>query len=460
MSDAGWSRFTSGKGDLSLCTDLYQLTMAAAYEHRAGDRRGSFELTVRGLPTSRNFLVFAGLEQALTALGEIRFSDDQLAYLRGLPVFSAVGQSFFDRLARFHFRGDVWAMEEGTIFFPDEPVLRVSGDLIEAQIIETLLLSIINFQTAIASKAARLRLAAGDEVQLAEFGTRRAHGPQAALWAARAAFLAGFDSTSNVLAGQRLGIPVVGTMAHSFVMAAASERQAFLDYQGVFPEHSIFLVDTYDTLEGVARALDLGVPFVGVRLDSGDLDELSRRVRRLLDESGAAAALIFASGDVDEWLVETLRRRRAPIDAYGVGSKLSTSADAPYIGGVYKLVEIEEDGQPRPAFKSSTGKISFPGCKQVLRRSSAGTLERDLLVLAPGVGDDNEVPLLRPVMVRGELVEPLSLATARDRCQRDLAALPAALRSLDPALQPYSVQIGTDIEGLLAAARSARSEAP
>ena len=306
-----WRSFEVAAGDLALATDLYQLTMAAAYHRRDPSLRGCFELTVRGLPPRRNFLVFAGLEQALAALSEIRFSDRQVDWVRQLPPFESVEDDFFERLRSFRFRGSVRAMGEGSVFFPGEPVLEVSGDLLEAQIVETLLLSVINFQTAVASKAARMRLAAGEGVQLAEFGTRRAHGPQAGMWAARAAWLAGFDSTSNVLAGQRLGIPVVGTMAHSFVMSARGESEAFRDYHRVFPDHSIFLVDTFDTLEGVEAALDLGVPFVGVRLDSGDLEQLSRQVRRRLDERGAGETMIFASGDVDEHVIASLRRAGA-----------------------------------------------------------------------------------------------------------------------------------------------------
>ena len=449
MEGSSWSRFVPDEGDLSFCTDLYQLTMAAAYHRRGGASRGAFELTVRRLPPRRNFLVFAGLEQALVALEALRFSEQQTSFLRSLPAFAAVEASFFERLRSLTFTADVWAMEEGTVFFPDEPVLRVCGDLIEAQIVETLLLSIINFQTSIASKAARIRLAAGDDLQLAEFGTRRAHGPQAAMWAARAAYLAGFDSTSNLLAGQQLDIPVVGTMAHSFVMSSSGERQAFLDYHRVFPEAAVFLVDTYDTLRGVERALDLGVPFHGIRLDSGDLAALAARARQMLDQGGRRDATIFASGDVDESVIGDLRRAGAPIDAYGIGSKLATSADAPYTGGVYKLVEVSDDGDDRPTFKESSGKSTYPGRKQVLRRRRGGVLEGDTLILASDRRQHQGEAMLRPVMVGGERVAEVSLGRARRCARRNLAALPEDLRAIDRIVDPYPVQVDQGIEDLL-----------
>jgi len=313
-----WKAFELSGADLALCTDLYQLTMIAAYHQRSEMPRASFEMMVRSLPARRSFLVFAGLEPAIAALRSLRFSDRQIDYLRSVPALAHLEPSFFEVLRQFRFTGDVEAMVEGTIFFPSEPVLRVTGSLLEAQLVETLLLSIINFQTAIASKAARVRLAAGDAVQLAEFGGRRAHGPQAATWVARAAYLAGFDSTSNVLAGQRFGLPLVGTMAHSFVMSYEKESEAFRAYQRLYPESVILLVDTYDTLEGVRNAIDLGVPLSGVRLDSGHLEELVPAVRALLDANNLRATRIFVSGDIDEFRVRELRALRRRIGTHFV----------------------------------------------------------------------------------------------------------------------------------------------
>lgn len=446
---------TLSDADLSLATDLYQLTMAGAYHGRGGNdaggvdrpERATFELWVRRMPGNRRFLVLGGVEQALASLAALRFDDEQIGYLRGLDTFAAVPASFFDELASFRFRGDVAAMPEGTIFFPGEPVLRVAGSLLEAQIVETLLLSIVNFQTLIASKAARLRLAAGER-SVAEFGGRRAHGPQAALWAARAAYLGGLDSTSNVLAGQRLGIPVVGTMAHSYVMSFDREVDAFRHYRSLYPGHTIHLVDTYDTLEGVRRALATGEPFAGVRLDSGDLGELAKAARTILDEGGRQEAKIFASGDLNEEKIAALVADGSPIDAFGVGTELSTSADAPALSGVYKLVEMQLGGERRLTSKRSAGKATYPGAKQVLRRiGDDGGMAGDRVVPledAEAKVGDGEEPLLREVCRDGE---PLGgsgggdgLKAARERCLAGLERLPEPLRRLDGGGEPFPVE--------------------
>lgn len=446
------STLTLGDGDLALATDLYQLTMAAAY-HALGDggdspERATFELWVRRFPRNRCFLVLAGVEQALASLAAMRFRGEQIDYLRGLDAFAAVPQSFFDRLAAFRFRGGVAAMAEGTIFFPGEPVLRVTGSLFEAQIVETLLLSIVNFQTLIASKAARLRLAArlrpaDGRRSVAEFGGRRAHGPQAALWAARAAYIGGVDSTSNVLAGQRLGIPVVGTMAHSYVMSFRREVDAFRHYQSVYPDHAVHLVDTYDSLEGVRQALATDRPFAGIRLDSGDLLELSRAARRILDQGGCTDARIFASGDLDERKIEALLAAGAPIDAFGVGTELSTSFDAPALSGVYKLVETRVDGERRLTHKKSAGKATYPGAKQVLRRlGEDGTMAGDRVLpleSAAAAARPGESPLLHEAFRAGEALAGAGLAAARERCLAGLERLPAAQRRLDGDGEPFPV---------------------
>jgi nicotinate phosphoribosyltransferase len=459
------SAFGLAAADLALATDLYQLTMAAAYHAEAvaaGEMpRATFELWVRRLPPGRNFLVFAGLEQALAALAGLRFRPAHLAYLRALPPFAEVGEGFWEALAAFRFRGDVRAMAEGTVFFAEEPVLSVRGSLLEAQIVETLLLSIVNFQSMIAAKAARVRLAAGDRARVAEFGARRAHGPHAAAWAARAAYVGGVDSSSAVLAGFAAGVPVVGTMAHSFIMAFEEEADAFRRYQEVFPEHSILLVDTYDTLEGVRKALAAGGPFQGVRLDSGDIASLARETRRLLDEGGRPDVTIFASGDMDEHAIAALLAEGAPIDAFGVGTRLSTSADAPYLNGIYKLVEVERGGERVPTFKTSAGKATYPGPKQVVR-SLAGTGDAarfagDRVVRE---GDEGRFPaadrLLAPVMRGGEPLGPAEpLAAARRRCLDQLRRLPPALRSLAPAPEPYPVTVDPGLEELLARQREA-----
>ena len=441
--------------DLGFATDLYQLTMAGAYHALARQgrlpERATFELWVRRFPPHRNFLVFAGLAPALASLAALRFEPDQLEWLRGLDVFAHVPASFFDELAGFRFRGDVRAMAEGTLFFPGEPVLSVSGSLLETQIVETLLLSIVNFQVSIASKGARLRLAAGPRPSLAEFGGRRAHGPQAAAWAARAAYVGGCDSTSNVLAGHWLGIPVVGTMAHSYVMSFDHEIDAFRHYQSVYPEHTIHLVDTYDTLEGVRQALATGRPFRGVRLDSGDVAALARETRRLLDEGGRPDALIFASGDLNEHKIAELVADRAPIDSFGVGTELATSYDAPALSGVYKLVETIDHGERELTYKASAGKEMLPGAKQVVRAFGAdGAMTGDRVVPA---GTEPDGGLLRPVMRAGRILVREELAAARERCLDQLARLPAPLRALEVADEPYPVAFDPAFQDLLERAK-------
>ncbi len=444
------STFMLGNDDLSFATDLYELTMAAAFHHLPVMPRATFELSVRRMPTNRNFLVFAGLEQALAALVRMRFTDDQIRHLRSLPALRDIENDFFDVLRDFRFSGNVWAMAEGTVFFPSEPVLRVTGTLLEAQLVETLLLSIINFQTTIASKAARMRLAAGQGIRLVDFGGRRAHGPQAAAWAARAAYIGGFDATSNVLAGQKLGIATVGTMAHSYIMVFDREIEAYEHFHSVFPQHSTFLVDTFDTLEGVRRALALDKPFLGIRLDSGDLEKLSKEAKKLLDEAGRSEVEIFISGDLDEESIAELVAAGAPVDTVGVGTRLTTSPDAPFLDGIYKLVEVEERDRVVPKFKTSPGKVTYPGKKQVLRKYTKGQMRADRIAPLSEVeifGSD--APLLQPVFRQGRILIDESLEEVRRHCRQQLDKLPNALRSLEVAEPPYLVTIDPTLERLL-----------
>jgi nicotinate phosphoribosyltransferase len=346
-------------------------------------------------------------------------------------------------------------MAEGTVFFPGEPVLRVTGTLLEAQLVETLLLSIINFQTTIASKAARMRLAAGQGLKLVEFGGRRAHGPQAAAWAARAAYIGGFDATSNVLAGQKLGIETVGTMAHSYIMVFDREIEAYDHFHSVFPQHSTFLVDTFDTLEGVRRALALDKPFLSIRLDSGDLEKLSKEAKKLLDEAGRSEVEIFISGDLDEESIAELVAAGAPVDTVGVGTRLTTSSDAPFLDGIYKLVEVEERGRVVPKFKTSPGKVTYPGKKQVLRKYTKGQMRADRIAPLSEVeifGSD--APLLQPVLRRGRILIDDSLEEVRRHCRQQLDELPNALRSLEVAEPPYPVTIDPTLERLLTAGQA------
>src|SRR5436190_7178952 len=410
-----------------LLTDLYELTMAAGYfESGKAGQTATFEFTIRRLPANRNYALVAGLPQVVEYLLNLRFEDDEIAYLRSLPQFASVSSAFFDYLRTFQFTGDLFAVAEGTPLFAGEPVLTIRAPIIEAQIPETYLLSAITFQTLIASKAARcVDAAAGRGV--VEFGTRRAHTPEAGTLGARAAYIGGCAGTSNTLAGFRYGIPVLGTAAHSWVMSFACEEAAFRKLQKVLGESTVQLLDTYDTLEGARRAAKLGAPLWGVRIDSGDFDRLSRQVRAILDEAGLTDARIMASGDLDEYRIREMVRAGAPIDAFGVGTQLATSADAPHMGSIYKLVEVEICGIKRFTAKYSHEKGSLPGCKQIFRDRDR---ERDVLARSGECGSGEA--LLRPILIRGQLVEPLpSLEASRRRAAESIAMLPPALRELE-----------------------------
>src|SRR5690349_22385526 len=320
----------SGGSFSGLLTDLYELTMAAGYVQNRFQARATFELFVRSLPRRRNYLVAAGLEHALDFLENVRFSSEDIAYLRAQPFFRNVHSDFFDYLSRFQFTGDVWALSEGTIFFPGEPLLRVAAPIADAQLVETSILSILHFQTLIASKASRVTTAAAG-CPVVEFGSRRAHGMEAGVLAARAAFIGGCEGTSNTYAGRRFGIPVYGTQAHSWIMAHADESEAFGDFLDVFPEQSTLLVDTYDVHAAIEKIIALGRKPGGVRLDSGDILADSLWARQRLDRAGWADVQIFASGDLDEDRIEDLVRSGARIEAFGVGTALSTSSVSPII---------------------------------------------------------------------------------------------------------------------------------
>jgi nicotinate phosphoribosyltransferase len=430
----------------ALATDLYELTMMAGYEAGHLEARATFELYVRRLPPNRAFLVVAGLEPALDYLEHLRFEPEHIAWLRGLPNFQGVPADFFDRtLAGLRFTGDVWAVPEGTPVFPLEPLVRVTAPLVEAQIVETALLAHLTFQTSVASKAARVVHAAAGRTVM-EFGSRRAHGPEAALYAARAAYIAGCHATSNVEAGYRFGIPLSGTMAHSWVTSFADEIEAFRTYAAVYGDRAVFLIDTYDTLEAARKIVASGLRPAAVRLDSGDLAALARGVRAILDAGGLAATRILASGDLDEWAVDDLVRQGAPIDGFGVGTALSTSKDAPALGGIYKLVEIERAGTARPVMKLSGGKTSYPGRKQVWRRIENGEAAGDTIALAHEPPPDGCEPLLEPVMRGGRrTAPPAPIDEIRRRHLDRISQLPARLRALDAeATYPVSTSAALD----------------
>jgi nicotinate phosphoribosyltransferase len=419
---------------IGLATDLYQLTMAAAYFENGIHNRAIFEMFVRRLPRRRSYLIAAGLEQALDYLAALEFSSDQIDYLREHPSFKNISREFFDYLAQFRFTGEVWAMPEGTAAWGMEPLLRVSAPIIEAQIVETFLLSTLNFQTMIASKAARIVTAARGR-NVIEFGTRRAHGPEAGLFAARAAYIAGVTGTSNVEAGHLFGVPTFGTLAHSFIMSFDEEDDAFRAFLKVFPDTATMLVDTYDTIAAVKRlASDFGSKIPTVRLDSGDLLDLSVRARRILDEAGMANTRIFATNDLNEYRIADLIERGGKIDAFGVGTELATSYDSPALSGVYKLVGFEENGRMRMRMKLSEEKATYPGPKQVWRLTdSHGKYSQDIIAMDDegALVDQGEKTgewrsLLEPVMEKGRIIEEpedQSGGTAREKRETRLARL-------------------------------------
>jgi nicotinate phosphoribosyltransferase len=431
----------------ALLTDLYQLTMAAGY-FSAGKHHevATFELFVRRLPYNRNYYLAAGLQQAVEYLLNLRFTADEIAWLRGLPQFAQVAPEFFDYLAGLRFTGDVFGMREGTPVFPNEPILTVRAPLIEAQLVETYLLATIGFQTLIATKATRIVEAAA-AASVVEFGTRRAHGPESGMLAARAAYIGGCIGSSNVEAGFRYGIPVYGTSAHSWVMSFASETESFRHLQQLLGEGTIYLIDSYDTLEGARKAIALGRPMAGVRLDSGNLFELSRGVRAILNEAGFGDVKIMATSDLNEYRILELTAAAAPIDLYGVGTDLATSADSPSLGAVYKLVELESGGVKRYTAKYSEEKHTRPGAKQVFRYRN-----RDLISCeweCPP-GDEPVEALLRPVILQGQLLEPLPDAHhARRTAQENIKRLPHALRSLyAPEEHPWRVDYSPELLAL------------
>jgi nicotinate phosphoribosyltransferase len=424
-----------------LLTDLYQLNMMAAYLDTGLTDTAVFELFFRKLPPRRGFLMAAGLDQVLQFLETIVFAPEDIAAIRGLGQFT---DRFLTHLGSFGFTGDVDAMPEGTVFFPDEPIIRVTAPLAEAQFVETRLVNLLHFESVIASKAARMVLAAPGKA-LVDYGLRRAHGAEAGVLAARASYIAGFSGTATVAAGIEFGIPLYGTMAHSFIQAHDDEVLAFEHFAHAHPQGLVLLIDTYDTERGATRVVGLapqltaqGITISGVRIDSGNLGEHAVKVRRILDAGGLRKVKIVASGGLDEDALAALSRAGAPIDSYGIGTSLTTASDAPALDCAYKLQEYA--GQPRR--KRSEGKATWPGRKQVWRRyDEQGRMIGDVVSLAdePQRGE----PLLHPVMRGGRrLADIPDLAGSRRGTQEQLARLPEALARLDPFDYPVEISAG------------------
>jgi nicotinate phosphoribosyltransferase len=438
---------------MSLLTDFYELTMCAGYFENRRKEKASFDLFIRRLPLNRSYFVFAGLEQVLLFLQHLKFSEEQINYLRT----QGLKEDFLNYLRKFKFAGEVLAVPEGTVVFPEEPLIRVTAPIIEAQLVETFVLNTANLQTMLATKASRVVTAAKGR-SVIEFGLRRTQGTDAGMKAARCSYLAGCNGTSNVLAGMTYGIPVFGTMAHSYVMFFDSEIASFRAFAKAFPDNSTFLIDTYDDLAGaenaafVAKELEkTGHRLRGVRLDSGDLAALSKKVRAILDRHGLDYVQIFASGDLDEYKIAELLAKGAKIDSFGVGTRMSTSYDRPYVDVVYKLSGKIEGDAFVPAMKLSKGKITFPGKKQVFRQTSQkGIYVKDIV----GLEDEkiNGEPLLIKVMENGRLTCNLpTLEESKSNCLLNLSKLPDRFKRLRNAskypvrLSPKLRQIKKDL---------------
>jgi nicotinate phosphoribosyltransferase len=437
--------------DMSLFTDLYELTMCASYFDNKKLKPATFDLFIRRLPENRSYLLFAGLEQALLFLESVKFTEKHLGYLQK----QGFDGQFLDYLRNFKFAGDVWAVPEGTLAFPCEPLIRVTAPIIEAQLVETFLLNTVNLQTMIATKASRVVKAAKGK-PIIEFGLRREHGIDAGMKVARCSYIAGCQGTSNVLAGLKYGIPVFGTMAHSFVMSFEKEIDAFRAFARTFPNKSTLLIDTYDDIAGaekaavIAKELErMGCKLGGVRLDSGDLAEISKKVRALLDKKGLPYVNIFASGDLDEYRIAELLNTGAEIDSFGVGTRMGTSADKPYVDVIYKLCEtMSESGSFSPIMKLSEGKATLPGRKQVFRfKDRKGNCTKDVIALADEkIGGE---PLLIKVMENGKIIHDLpSLNEIRAAASENLSRLPERYKKLTDA-PTYPVELSRALEDLI-----------
>jgi nicotinate phosphoribosyltransferase len=429
-----------------LLTDLYQLTMLQGYLDYKINDTAVFEFSVRNKTENRNFFVSTGLESVLEFLEQCHFSARELDYLSNTKRFT---QALINYLAEFRFSGDVSAMPEGTIFFPNEPTIRITAPMPEAQLVESRIINLLHYQSLIATKAARCFIASAGRAALIDFGFRRAHGAEAGLFAARSTYIAGFAGTSTVLAEPLYGIPIFGTMAHSFIEAQKNEKEAFVNFAISNPDNVTLLIDTYDTLRGAKRVIETaavlhekGIKVKGVRLDSGNIAELSKKVRKILDDNGLEDVSIFASGSMDEYTIQDLFDQGAPIEGFGVGTKLDTSDDAPYMDSAYKLMEYA--GKPR--LKKSEGKATLPGRKQVFRQYDNNIMGRDILTLE----DDKQkgVPLLQSYMVAGKRVtETPCLDDIRKYAGEQLKSLPPHLRKLHKA-PLYPVEISTPLARL------------
>ena len=436
--------------DFALLTDLYELTMCASYFDNKVNDVATFDLFIRQLPQNRSYFLAAGLEDALNYLKNLKFTNEHIEFLKSKKIFS---ENFLVYLKNFRFNGDIFALPEGTVFFTNEPIISVTAPIIEAQLLETFLLNTINLQTTIATKASRVVLAA-EQKPVVDFSLRRTHGTDAGMKVSRASYIAGCVGTSNVLAGMEYSIQIYGTMAHSFVMAFEKEEKSFEAYSKTFPDTSTILVDTYDILKGIKKAAKVakklekeGHKLKAIRLDSGDLVSLSKSARKILDKNGLSYVEIFGSGNLDEYKVEELMKKGALIDAFGVGTAMGVSKDAPYCDVVYKLVELSNKNKHLPTMKLSKGKVTFPGKKQVYRfNDKNGNYVKDVLALR-----DERIygqKLLVKVMEKGKIVYKMpSLEEIRKTTKNNLKKLPDKYKKLKNAAK-YEVKISPELKKL------------
>lgn len=431
------SLFTS----VSLWTDLYQLVLAAAYFTNNVNVNATFELYVQSLPKNRSYLIAAGLEQVVEYLKNLRFTTTDINYLKSIPYFSDIPDEFFGFLKEVRFTGELWAVPEGTPFFEREPIIRITAPIIEAQIVESYILSIVNYQVSVASKAARLVHSAGGS-KVVDFGFRRAPGPEAAHYASRAAYIAGFEATSNLEGGRRYGIPMIETLPYSFVLPFESEREALKKYAKTFPDGALVLIDTLDPKEATRRVVACGEKFKGVRISTKNILPISREVREILNSAGGENTKIVASGELNEEKIERLVKAHAPVDYYGVGSELVLSKDSYLIEGVYKLVEIEDRKGVRYPAKFHAGKEVIPCKKQILRKiDKRGRYAGDLVVKAGEVPKEDEVVYLRKIMESGKVIDYLpSIKKVRNYCAEELSKIPDEVKRIkNPKVYPVKI---------------------
>jgi len=439
----------------SLSTDFYELTMASAYfSSNQTDKLAIFEMYVRKLPKNRNYLVIAGLEHVINFLLNLKFKNEHIDFLKNHNIFKGSEEKFFDYLLDLKFTGNLWAVPEGSIIFANEPIIRIEAPIIEAQLVETFILSVINFQTLIASKASRI-VNASCGTPVVEFGFRRAHGPLAALLASRSSFIAGCVGTSNTLASYEFGIPSNGTMAHSFIMSFKNEETAFKEFIKIFPD-GFLLVDTYDSIKAVKKIIQNKIICKGLRLDSGDLLQLSKDIRKLLDDEGYYSTKIMASGDLNEYIITDLKNKKAPIDFFGLGTELTTSRDEPVLNGIYKLVAIKQYSKTKNKYeifykmKTSVNKISYPGPKQVFRFEKYNCFIKDIIALEDEK-IDNATPLLLQYLKDGKLIQKLPpLFDIRKYHQKQITSLSERFKKIsNEEVEEYPVFLSIKLKKLM-----------